>query len=346
MNVRIIAFSRRGCELAQKVCKALDDHECGIYSKTTADATGTEKIEGRVSAWTQESFKESDAIVYIGATGIAVRYIAPFVKNKTADPAVISIDERGQFVIPLLSGHIGGSNDLARKIAGGINGTPVITTATDIHGRFSVDSYAVQNNLHIGNMTIAKEISSLIVDDKKVGLVSEVPLPEKIPSELDLNGNEDAGIFISYCTTKSPFKRTLKLTPRCHILGIGCRREIPMECIESLVEYVLGKENISIKSVRAIASIDLKRNERGLLEFSKKIKAEPVFFSSEELASLPDVGFTSSDRVKAVTGVDNVCERAAFAASKEGKIIVRKTAGDGVTLAIVREPVYLGPMRE
>lgn len=346
MKIRIIAFSRRGCELAQEVCKVLDGHDCRIYSKTTADSAGTEKVEGSTSVWTEESFKESNAIIYIGAAGIAVRYIAPFLKGKTTDPAVISIDEKGQFVIPLLSGHIGGANDLAKEIANGIGGTPVITTATDIHGRFSVDSYAVKNNLHIGNMTIAKEISSLIVDDKKIGLISEVPLSKEIPPELDLNGKEGTGIFISYGTTKGPFKRTLKLTPRCHILGIGCRKGAPMESIESLVEEVLEKENISIKSISKIASIDLKRNENGLLEFSDKIKVKPIFFSSAELATLPDVGFTPSERVKAVTGVDNVCERAAFAASKDGKIIVKKTIKDGVTLAIVREPVFLDLMRE
>jgi cobalt-precorrin 5A hydrolase len=280
-------------------------------------------------------------VIFIGAVGIAVRYVAPFLKNKAADPAVICMDERGQFVIPLLSGHIGRANDLAKEIAEVTCAVPVITTATDIHGRFSVDSYAVKNNLHIGSMAAAKEISSLIVDDKKVGLVTDVPISDKIPPELDLNGDEDTGIFISYRESKGPFKRTLKLTPRCHVLGIGCRRGTPAERIEDFVKEVLKREDISMNSVRAVASIDLKRDEAGLLEFSGRIKAEPVFFSSEALASLPDMGFTPSDRVKKITGVDNVCERAAFAASKNGKIIVKKISKDGMTLSIAREPVYL-----
>ena len=113
MKIRVIAFSRRGCELGKRVCGVLDGHECRLYSKTSADVVGTEKVEGPISNWTGESFATADAIVYIGAAGIAVRYISPFVKHKTVDPAVISMDERGLFVISLLSGHIGGANDLA-----------------------------------------------------------------------------------------------------------------------------------------------------------------------------------------------------------------------------------------
>ena len=344
MKVRIIAFSRRGCELAHDVSRALTGHECRVYSKTSADAAGTERIDGSVSVWTGESFESSDAVIFIGAAGIAVRYISPFLKDKTVDPAVICMDEKGMFVIHLLSGHIGGANDLAEEIAEAVGSVPVITTATDIHGRFSADSFAVKNGLHIGSMSAAKDISSLIVDGRKVGLVSEVPISGSIPPELDTGGNEDAGIFISYGRSKGPFKRTLKLTPKCHILGIGCRKGTREEDIEALVNAVLEKADISVKSIRKVASIDLKSGEKGLLEFSEKIKAEPVFFSSEELSSLPDTGFTASERVRAVTGVDNVCERAAAAASENGEIIVRKTSGNGVTVAVAREPVCLDMM--
>ena len=337
MKISIIAFSRRGCELGQKICTSLSGHECRLYSKTSADVTGIEKVDGSASKWTQESFKTSDAIVYIGAAGIAVRYIAPFVKCKTADPAVISADETGQFVISLLSGHIGGANDLAKEIAEKIGAVPVITTATDIHGRFSVDSYAVKHNLHIGSMALAKDVSSLIINDGKVGLASDIPIIGRVPPELSLYGNEGLGIFVSYRRSKGPFERTLKLTPRCHVLGIGCRSGTPAEDIETLVNEVLGGLDISLESIKAVASVDLKREEAGLLEYSKKIGTEPIFFSSEELSSLPDMGFTPSEFVRSVTGVDNVCERAAYAASEGGEILVRKTSGNGVTLAVVRD---------
>jgi len=341
MKIDIIAFSGRGCGLGQKVCAALSKHKCNLYSKTSADVAGTEIVKGSVSDWTRESFRTADAIIFIGATGIAVRYIAPFVKHKTADPAIISMDDGGRFVISLLSGHIGGANDLARDIADKIDAVPVITTATDIHGMFSVDSYAKEHKMHIGSMALAKDVSSTIVNGGRVGLVSDIPITGRIPHELNLNGDEGLGIFVSYDRSEGPFKNTLKLTPRCHILGIGCRSGTQAGNIETLVNEVLAREGISLKSVWAVASIDLKREEAGLLEYSKKIGVEPVFFSSDELLSLPSMGFTPSELVRSVTGVDNVCERAAYAASQDGEIIVRKTSKDGVTLAVVREPPSL-----
>lgn len=341
MRIRLIGFSRRGCELANKVSDLLTEHECKVYSKTSADAVNTIKVEGPTGKWTEEAFNDSDAIIYVGATGIAVRYIAPFIKNKTEDPAVISMDEKGSFVIPLLAGHIGGANELAETIAERIGATPVITTATDIGNKFSVDTFATKRNMHIENMKVAKDVSSAIVDDKRVGLVTDLKIEGAIPKELDLNGNEELGIFISSSNEKGPFKKNLKLTPRCHVLGIGCRKGTPKEKIELLVEQVLEGENTSIKSVRMVASLDLKSNEKGLLEFCEDLKVRPMFFSSNELNSIPDIGFTSSQMVRSVTGVDNVCERSAIAASEKGILIVRKTAMDGVTVAVVKEETIL-----
>jgi len=336
----VIAFSKRGCVLAQEVRRALPGHECALYSKTSAGSPGTERVEGALSEWTRESFASSDAMVFIGAAGIAVREAAPFLRNKAVDPAVICMDEGGRFVVPLLSGHIGGANALAVEIAAGVGATPVVTTATDVLGRFSVDAFAARNGLHIGSMAAAKEVSARIVDGGRVGLASDVPLAG-VPPELDICAGGDIGIYISHGRSQGPFERTLKLTPRRHVLGIGCRRGTPCGRIEALVACVLEREDISPLSVRAVASIDLKRGEEGLLEFARAAGAATAFFSAEELASLPDIGFTPSERVKAVTGVDNVCERAAVAASAGGELVVRKTAADGVTVAVAREPVRL-----
>jgi len=341
MKIRMIAFSRSGCEVGNKICTALKGYDCRLFSKTSADVTGVEIVTGSSWDWTKEHFATADAIIFIGAAGIAVRHIAPFIKDKVIDPAVISIDDRGWFVISLLSGHIGGANDLTKKIAEKIDAVPVITTATDIHDKFSVDSYAEKHDMHIGSMLLAKDVSSVIIDGRRVGLLSDLPITGIIPPELDLFGKEGLGIYVSYSGSKDPFARTLRLTPRCHILGIGCRRGTPTENIEVLVKEVLDKENISIKSVKAIASIDIKKDEEGLLVFSKKIGVESIFFSSEELASLPELGFTPSEAVRRITGVDNICERAAYAASQDGEIIVKRVSKDGVTLAVVREPFFL-----
>lgn len=341
MKIGIICFSARGCDLSLKIADVLKDHECSVYSKTTARVSGSIEIEGPAGKWTEDAFGKYDAIIYIGATGIAVRYIAPFVKSKTTDPAVVVIDEKGTFAISLLSGHIGGSNDLTKKIAEGIGAVPVITTATDINGKLSIDSYAVKHGLHIESMSAAKDVSARIVDDRSVGITSEVPINGELPPELVRSDSGELGIYISYGTRKGPFEKNLKLIPECHILGIGCRKGISKENIGNTVKKVLADNDISIHSIRSVASIDLKRNEKGLLDFTEDRNIVPVFFSAEQLSSLPDKRYTSSERVLAVTGVDNVCERAAIAASVDGEIVVRKTCLDGVTVAVVREPFSL-----
>jgi cobalt-precorrin 5A hydrolase len=341
VKIGIICFSASGCGLSCRIADVLRDHDCSIYSKTTAQVTGTTEIKGSAGKWTETAFREYDAIIYIGAVGIAVRYIAPFIKNKATDPAVVVLDERGTFAISLLSGHIGGCNDLTKQIAEGIGAIPVITTATDINGKLSIDSYAVKHNMHIGNMSAAKDVSARIVDGKTVAVSSEVRIDGGLPPELVASDSGDLGIYISYGTSEGPFRKNLKLIPRCHILGIGCRKGVSKDNIESIVKKVLADNDISMRSVRSVASIDLKNNEKGLLEFSEGHGIVPLFFSAEHLSSLPDKGYTASERVLAVTGVDNVCERAAVAASTGGEIVIKKTCSDGVTVAVVREPFCL-----
>ena len=175
-------------------------------------------------------------IVYIGSCGIAVRAIAPYVKNKTVDPAVISIDELGRFVIPLLSGHIGGANEIARKIAQEINAQAVITTATDINGLFAVDEWAIKNNVHIGSMYAAKEVAAALVDGESVGLISKYEVDGEIPIGIVRNKKARVGIAIGDNEELKPFSVTLNLMPKVYYLGIGCRRNTTMENIENLVD--------------------------------------------------------------------------------------------------------------
>ena len=334
----IVGFTLDGCELAVKISEMLKEGECRIYRRTSLSIIGTEEITGSMSDWMEQAFKNCDSLIFVGATGIAVRYIAPHLKSKTTDPAVICIDERGKFVIPLVSGHIGGANDLAIRISKFIDSTPVITTATDINGKFSVDSYAVRHDMEIENVSMVKTVSSNILAGKPVEILSEFPL-ENIPSELNSNDKGDVGIYISCRTENGPFNKTLKLIPRCHVLGIGCRKGIPVKKIEEFVFDTLKENDISPKSLRTIASIDLKKDEKGLLEFGERNHLPCVFFTSDELSELSDIGYSRSEFVLAVTGVENVCERSAIAASRNGKIILKKTIGDGITMSIVQDNI-------
>lgn len=334
--IYIVSFSAKGCELAFRIAEGLQE-ECRVFSKTSSESCSAENIDESISCWTGKAFEEAKGIVFVGATGVAVRSVALHLKNKTTDPAVVCVDEKGKYSIPLLSGHLGGANELAERIAFVIDSEVIITTATDINRKFSVDMFSKSNNMHIENMELAKDVSAAILDGRPVGFKSEYPFTGDIPEGLVLRDNGELGVYIT-SGNGSPFKKTLRLYPRDHILGIGCRRDVSKNIIERSVMSVLDLYGISIKNVNTIASINIKGDEKGLLEFADDNKIPVVFFSSEELNALPYSGFTSSEFVKDITGVDCVCERSAMAASADGELVVRKINDNGVTVAVVKEP--------
>ena len=274
-----------------------------------------------------ERFASDEALIFVSSCGIAVRSIAPHIKSKTTDPAVVAIDETGRFVISLLSGHIGGANALAKRIAEAIAAVPVITTATDANGRFSVDSWAAEHGFAISDMTAAKAVSAAILEGD-VPVKSDFPIKGELPAGLAFSEG-DTGVYITY-RTDEPFKTTLRLIPKCVVLGIGCRRGISKEAIENAVKTVLSVSGIDPRAVISAASIDLKKDEAGLLEFCREAGLPVKFYSAECLNGVQEA-VSSSDFVKSVTGVDCVCERAALV--KAGKLIIKKTAADGVTIA-------------
>ncbi len=319
----------------RKIIFNISRHEMKI--STIAFTENGMEIAGRLadSQWTEEHFTR-DAIVFIGAMGIAVRAIAPFVKTKTKDPAVIVVDELGHFSIPVLSGHIGGANELAIKIADVLGAVPVITTATDINNVFAIDTWAKGENLRILNPECIKLVSSKLLKGKTIHVKSSYPIGGKLPENIQINDLKDLSDYDVIIThdnediEKINNKNILLLVPAIITAGIGCRRGIGFEIIEKSVLNALNKENCHILSLKAIASIDKKANEKGILEFNT--------YSAEELNSL-EGDFTKSDFVKSVVSVDNVCERSAIAESK-GELIRRKDAGNGVTVALaINEPV-------
>lgn len=340
MKIWFLSSSAKGCKLALKIRDALSDEKCHLYCKTRAEHEGSEQIEISHKEWGGLAFKSADAIIFVGAMGIAVRTIAPYVKSKVTDPAVVVVDEMGLFSIPLLSGHIGGGNRLAQRIAKAIGAVPVITTATDINGKISIDSFATNRNMHIGSMKIAKFVSSAILDNKPVSLFSEFRIEGRIPDGMIISDSGDIGVCVTYRTDRKPYKETLVLTPKCLVMGIGCREGVPKERIMYEINGILRSNSLSKKSIRSLASINMKKDEKGLLEAAEDLGVPAVFFSAEELNST-EGEFSRSTFVESVTGVDCVCERAAVAASHKGKLILRKTSNDGVTVALALDEYIL-----
>lgn len=333
MRLAVFAFSRQGCETARRVREAVGaGSECRAYAIAKYAGEGFSSIEPPLSRFTGPVFAWADAIVFVGACGIAVRAIAPHVRDKRTDPAVLVVDELGQFVVSLLSGHIGGANELAGRLARSLGATPVITTATDVNQKFSVDAWAARQGFAIDSMAAAKAVSAAILEGP-VPLVSDLPIVTDLPSGVAAGSGGRVGICISW-EKKQPFEQTLLLVPPVLHLGIGCRRGISAQALREAVEAVLTERHIHPKAVKCAASIDLKADERGLLEFCEEMNWPLSFYSAEELRAV-EGEFTPSEFVRGVTGVDNVCERAALLGAE--RLLVKKTARNGVTVAVAAE---------
>lgn len=334
MKIAIASFTLRGAQLAKKLAQALscDGEATAFAAERYFAALGLPSTQG-IARWTREQFAQSDALVFVGATGIAVRAVAPHLRSKLTDPAVVSVDEFGRFAVALVSGHVGGANRLAERIAEITQGQAVVSTATDVNGLFSVDEWVARQGMALINPAAVRDFASALLDGKTVGLASEFPLRGAIPAGMERRETGEVGLYVGIYA-RMPFAKTVVAVPKTVTLGIGCRKNISEGAVAEAVCEALARINVRPESIRGAASIDLKEGEEGLLAFCRS-QAIPIrFFSAEELADTPGE-FTSSERVLRVTGVDNVCERAAVRAG--GRLIGRKMALSGVTVAIAAE---------
>lgn len=334
MKLAIFAYSRRGRETALRArdCLRAPGDECRCFAPERYAGGDFAPLGSPCAQATGALFAWADALVFVGAAGIAVRSIAPWVRDKRTDPAVVCVDELGRFAVPLLSGHIGGANALALRLAEGLGAVPVVTTATDVNGKFSVDAWAARQGLFIDDMKAAKAVSAAILEGP-VPLCCDFPIEGPLPPGAERGDAGALGICISW-RNRRPFGRTLLLVPPVIHLGIGCRRGTPEGAIRAAVEQVLAEHGIHPRAVRCAASIDLKKDEPGLLAFCESRGWPLAFYSAEELAAA-EGEFTPSQRVLRITGVDNVCERSAMLGAR--RLVVAKTVCSGVTVAAAEE---------
>ncbi len=340
MKICIISFTSNGVDLSIKIKELADrEQEVTLYTKASVIkqkvTSNLYKVEEGLSDWTKEHFQKKEALVFIGASGIAVRAISPYVNDKLSDPAVLVIDEGGSFVIPILSGHYGGANGLARNLADKLNATAVITTATDVNRLFAVDVFAKKNDLHICNRDGIEKISSAVLNKNKVTIAICGEVKGVIPKELTL---------IDYPVSKasvivSPFKEDnqkadLQLCPKAYVIGIGCRRNKSCAELETAVKRQIDRIGIRRESIMAFASIDRKKDEDGIVSLASHYNLPFLTFTEDTLKEIPGE-FNSSAFVEEQVGVDNVCERSALAACGDnGKLILEKQAENGITVAI------------
>lgn len=341
-KIGCIAFTERGEDLANKIAEQLGADVARSGRPLT------------VQQWTEEHFKDLDALIYVGAAGIAVRAIAPFVRDKQTDPAVVVIDERALHVIPLLSGHLGGANDLARRISAITGSDCVITTATDVNGVFAVDEWSKHQSCVLLEKEKIMHISSTLLSGGRISVYSQWPIKGQVPEGIELfspqinpyaydaEEEEDglSGISTNDIDVSLDIevvgRHPLHLVPRICVLGIGCRKGISQAAIEEMLLDVLEMTCVHPAAITAVASIDLKKDEPGLISFCREHGWPLMTYSSEELQQTKGE-FTPSAFVASITGVDNVCERSAVLASG-GELIQSKVSSGGVTMAMAVMP--------
>ena len=325
----ILAFSGQGIQTGEKIAGAMEASGAQVR-KCAPDRLAPEDWEGfpNLKEGMEKLILLADTFLFVGAVGIAVRAIAPFVHDKLKDPAVLAIDECGRFVIPLLGGHAGGANELARMLGKRLSAIPVITTATDINDMFSVDTFARQQHLAIVEKDEIKHLSGALLEGKPIGALT----PE-------------CGFVISGKPVGQPFAHTLHLVPQDLVVGIGCRSGVPEEDLYRFVSGMFDEQGWSLYRIRAFASADIKQEEPGLIRLAKQLGVPFLTYSADQLAAQRG-DFQTSEFVQQTVGVDNVCERSALCAAvcegwlqKESRFedfcLLPKCAGEGMTVAVL-----------
>ncbi|SHI67817.1 cobalt-precorrin 5A hydrolase [Lutispora thermophila] len=351
MKTAVIAITKKGIELAKRIggsMKADVFVKNDTFDKVVENGSPVPRkpLAADFKNVMEKLFNDYEALICIMACGIVVRSIAPYLKSKQLDPAVVVVDELGRFAISLISGHIGGANRLAEKVAAAIGAAPVITTATDINRVVAFDELALMNNCAIENIGNLKYISSELVNGGKICLLSHCKLKGVLPNNIELydpeHSYEAAVILSNQRETPVIAEKILYLRPKNLIIGIGCKRGKTRQEIKNAVMDFMTKSGKSLLSVRCIASINLKSEEKGINEFSKEMRIPFKTFSVDEIKRI-EYQFFCSDFVRKTTGVGNVAEACAVLAGTDAKLIYPKTVYDGITLALAEEEleVYL-----
>ena len=347
-RVLLITCSVRGYATMQKLAKKLGNISgAEIITKVKCEALPEVSMKETVKACVDEYFEQVDAIVFVTASGIAVRSVAEHLAHKSEDPAIVCMDECGKHVISLVSGHAGGANALTQMLADVMWATPVITTATDVEGRFSIDDYARKHNLVVTDWAKAKAISAEVL----AAGAEPVWIEEPVVAQGEEKRACEIGSHQVIITPKDvPVDaQTLQLIPRCIVAGVGCKKGTPVDKIEHAVQEAFAKAGLRMEALCAVASIDLKKEEAGLLEFCETRNVPFETYAAEELQAVPGT-YSASEFVSGVTGVDNVCERSAVKYASEhgmnqdqrllcmqvdgGELLLRKQAYGGVTVAL------------
>ena len=288
----------------------------------------------KLSKKIQNVFNDFDGHIFIFSTGIVVRTIAPLLKSKIEDPAIVVLDDKAIHAISLVSGHIGGANKLTKTVARITKARAVITTATDINNKPAIDIIATENNINIVNPDMIKTINMKLLNNENIKIIDNFNvLTNKLPKYRNVKRGAD--IICTDIEIDVP-RETLILNPLSLIVGMGCNRGTSLEEMEQFLTGLFKLNKLATKSIAVFASIDAKNDETGFLELSKKYETGFLFFSKQEINSVKRIK-NPSKTVEKYMGVKSVCEAAAIIAGKNTELIVQKQIKGNVTIAIARQ---------
>lgn len=344
MVLSAISFTKNGRKLGERLAERLAEEvilytKCGDVSEQ-AGRRPVIPVEESIGEWAGKQMRENNALLFIGACGIAVRAVAPHITDKLHDSPVLVMDEQGNYIIPVLSGHMGGANEIALKISESIGAVPVITTATDLNGMFSVDLFAKKNGLFILNREGIAKVSSKVLAGKQITVSVEtghISGNGGIPEGIRIVPYPPAGeVDVLITGEDGEFPAALVLKPREYVIGMGCKKGKEPEKAEAFIERTLNAAGISKEQCTALASIERKKGEQAFLQWSRKYRVPFYTYTAEQLWEV-EGNFHASSFVKESVGVDNVCERAALrACGGKGELICEKHAEDGMTIAVAK----------
>ena len=314
----------------EKLKEHLKDYDIDVFTLKKYDVENTIQIEDFTTN-INEKFSQYDGHIFIMASGIVIRKIANLIGTKDKDPAVLLIDEGKHFVISLLSGHLGGANELTHSLANILKLIPVITTSSDVTGKIAVDTISQKLNAELEDLKSAKDVTSLIVNGQKVNIL--------LPKNVKVSDTNSADGFI-LVSNKKNIKYT-RIYPKNLILGIGCKKNTKAEDILSAIENCLDKNNLDIKSVKKIATVDVKENEQGLINAAKFLNLDLEIVSRDKIKKIQNQ-FEGSDFVEKTIGVRAVSEPVALLSSVgNGKFLVMKEKYNGITISIYEEEIEI-----
>ncbi|UUV17027.1 cobalt-precorrin 5A hydrolase [Fusobacteria bacterium ZRK30] len=353
MRLAIITLTkkatRKGIEIKDLLTPTNRFKTIDVFTLSKYSDDKTIPMENGFKDTVSKIFDSYDSLYFVMASGIVVRTIAPLLKSKDVDPAVITSDEDGKFIVSLLSGHLGGANELASMIAENIGGIPVISTASDVSGSIAVDTIAMKLKAHLRNLESAKDLTALIVNGERV----ELRLPRNIAVDIidrkrsekdcinletedtqDSTDEQTSGIIVT--SNRLDIKMT-QIIPENIILGIGCRRDTPSEIILDGIELAMKECNLHMDSIKHIATVDVKADEVGLLEVCEELGKKLIVIDRKQIKPIQD-NYEGSDFVEKTIGVRCVSAPVAYLSSnRSGKFIKEKKRYNGVTVSIYEE---------